>query len=98
VLATSAVVVAAQPPPGNATATAKPPRFDVQEVSTQLFLDIAGARALRSACCGARVFARRSAEERSRGAVIMLVCRFVGLVFKGASRGCCVVRGSHARC
>jgi hypothetical protein len=72
VLATSAVVVAAQT--GNATATAKPPRFDVQEVSTQLFLDIAGAcapeclrAALRSGVLAAArgLFARRSADERS---------------------------------
>jgi len=45
--ASAAVVVATPPPAGNATApAAKPPAFDVQEVSTQLFLDIAGARCL----------------------------------------------------
>ena len=48
-VASSALVLAAPPPPstGNATA-AKPPPFDLQETSTQLFLDIAGARRERS--------------------------------------------------
>ena len=95
-VALSSAAVLGTPPPaaGNATQAAHAPRFDVQEVSTQLFLDIAGA--LRSPRLLARVegfrsrsrprcrVARRFADRCLCGAVIMLVCRFVGLVFKGA--------------
>jgi hypothetical protein len=92
------VSVAAQaaPPPPAGTCPPKPPPFDVQETSSQLFLDIAGALlrvAVVRRCAVARAaramlpflpfhadaVARALARTR---AVIMLVCRFVGLIFK----------------